>query len=99
MPDLIRLQLCYNEMKDLTGIERYQTLENLVIRNVPVDDLTPLIGLPALEELDLRRVDVDLSPLLRIASLQRVICSPDMQPQIDRIKSEVEFEIEILEME
>jgi len=99
MPDLIRLQLCNNEIEDLTGIERYQSLKRLIIRNVPVDDLTPLAGLPVLEELDLRGVDADLSPLMSIASLRKVVCSPDMQPQIDRIKSEAKFEIEILEME
>ncbi len=98
-PDLIRLNLCHNDIEDLTGIERYQGLKSFAIRNILADDLTPLTGLPALEELDLRGVDVDLSPLLRIPSLQKIICSPDMQPQIDRIKNEAKFEIEILELQ
>ncbi|MEA4845943.1 MAG: protein kinase [Clostridiaceae bacterium] len=97
MPDLIRLNLNHNEIKGLTGIERYKSLKNLAIRNVPVDDLTPLAGLPALEELDLRGVGADLSPLLHIPLLKKIICSPDMQVQIDQIKNEAEFEIEVLE--
>lgn len=98
-PDLIRLNLCHNDIEDLTGIERYQGLKSFAIRNIQADDLTPLTGLPALEELDLRGVKVDLLPLLRIPSLQKIICSPDMQPQIDRIKNEAKFEIEILELQ
>lgn len=97
MPDLIGLNLCHNDIEDLTGIERYQSLKSLAIRNTQVDDLTPLTGLPALEELDLREVDADLGPLLHISTLQKVICSPDMQARIDRIKDKAAFEIEIAE--
>jgi len=95
MPNLERLELSENQISDLSGIERYQNLNNLILQNNPVDDLSPLIALPALEELNLQGVDTDLSPLLSIASLEKVVCSSDMQSRIDRIKEDAAFEIEI----
>jgi len=95
MPNLEQLELSENEISDLSGIERYQSLKRLILQNNPVDDLSPLAALPALEELDLRGVAVDLSPLLSISTLEKVICSSDMQSRIGQIKEDAAFEIEI----
>jgi serine/threonine protein kinase len=99
MPNLERLDLSHNDILDLSGIELQLKLKSLALRYTKIGDLTPLIGLPALEELDLRGVDadLDLSPLLQISTLQKIICSPNMQPQIDQIKDKVTFEIKVLE--
>ena len=96
MPNLERLELSGNAIPILTGIEQYQSLKILIIQNTKIEDLTPLTGLTVLEELDLRGMeDVDLLPLLQMPSLQKVICSSDMQSSIDQIKDEAVFEIEI----
>ena len=95
MPSLERLELSENQISDLSGIERYQNLNNLILQNNPVDDLSPLIALPALEGLNLQGVDADLSPLLSIASLEKLVCSSAVQSRIDRIKEDAAFEIEI----
>lgn len=97
MPALERLDLSENDLSDLSGIGRYQRLRSLALRNAPIGDLTPLEDLPALEELDLRGSGSDLSPLLHIPKLKKLICSPGMQAQIDRIKGKAEFEIVVSE--
>jgi Leucine-rich repeat (LRR) protein len=95
LPSLNTLELCGNGTLDISGIERYAGLTCLALRNERIPDLTPLTGLPGLRELDLREADADLSPLLECASLQKVICSPDMQSRVDAIKDEAQFVIEI----
>jgi predicted Ser/Thr protein kinase len=99
MPNLERLELSENSIANLSGIERYQNLKRLALRNAKIGDLTPLAKLPSLEELDLRGVSADLSPLLHIPTLKKIICSPDMQAHIDRIKNEAKFAIEVLELQ
>jgi Leucine-rich repeat (LRR) protein len=95
MPCLQKLDLSRNNISDLTGIERFPKLKILAVRFTMIKSLEPLRGLPLLEELDLTGTKTDLTPLLHIPSLKRLVCSSDMKPYIDKISRDAKFEIHI----
>ena len=94
LPRLETLWLNDNVLTDLDGIERFSAVKTLMLCGNPIRDLSPLQGLPNLQLLDLRDTNAELSPLLRIPSLRKIICSPEMQPLADRIGDSARFAIE-----
>lgn len=96
LPDLEHLDLWENKISDLSGIEAHENLRYLNLNYTPVKDLTPLTQLEHIQELYLRQVRADLSPLLTIESLKKIQCTPDMQAAIDQI-ADASFSIEIVE--
>lgn len=97
LPDLEWLELWQNDIRDLSGVEAFQSLKHLNLNYTPVEDLTPLTKLKHLEELELRRVVADLAPLLEIPSLKKVQCTSDAQEAIDRIAGKAKFAIEVID--
>jgi len=60
-------------LRDLTGIEGLDNLEELHLERCPIEDLAPLAGLKSLKVLDLRGSKAtDLSPLAGLTSLRRL---------------------------
>jgi serine/threonine protein kinase len=93
MDRLERLELWGNDVEDLAGIEKLENLRELCLTETLVKDLQPLAGLKRLETLDIKRVQADLSPLIQIPTLKRVVCSADMKEQADKIRDAAKFTI------
>ena len=56
IPNLETVDLSFNRLTQLDGIEAWQSLRHLSLIDNPLHDLSPLVGLQALETLDMRRI-------------------------------------------
>jgi Leucine-rich repeat (LRR) protein len=69
-------------------------LRTLVLHKSQLQTLEGIQALPQLEVIHLANTPVrDLSPLLALPNLQRVIVSEDMRPAVDALAGKANFEI------
>ena len=67
---VVRLNAESMDITDLTGLERFVNLENIVANHNRIQDLRPLAGLTNLEDLTLNHNDIlDISPLAGLTNL------------------------------
>jgi Leucine-rich repeat (LRR) protein len=50
LPDLLRLNLAYNELTDISKLEGFTTLSVLLLDHAPITDIAPLVRNSALDE-------------------------------------------------
>lgn len=89
-----RLYLGGNEIKDLTGLERMNSLKKLYLVKNPVQDLTPILHLQHLQEMNIKNTRINnLSALVEIASLKKLDISHtsiqdfSLLPQFKKLES------------
>jgi serine/threonine protein kinase len=76
----------------ITGLEpvgEIHSLNSLVIRNTPVSDLSPLVGLPALHNLTINRSVEDISTLSGISSLRTVNLNENLISDLSALQSSI----------
>jgi hypothetical protein len=88
------LILSGNEIRDLAGLERMNSLKKLYLVNNPVQDLTPIIHLKHLQEMNIKNTKINnLSELVEMSSLKKLnithtsIQDFSLLPQFQKLES------------